>query len=60
MTASRPGRIQVDAVDGVGCSSKEVNTVEVALRSQEEAGKERKYSERPNATRTTTTAKRLG
>ena len=40
MTAPRPGRIKVDAVHGVGCSSKEVITVEVALTSLEAAGKE--------------------
>ena len=60
MTAPRPGRIHVDAIDGVGYLSEEVITVEVALTSFEEAGKEREYSERPNATRTTTKAKPLG
>ena len=56
-TVSRPGRMQIDTVDGFGGRSAELYA---ALTSKAVAGKERKYSERPSATMTTATAKLLG
>ena len=60
LTAPRPGKFQVDAINRFCWSSKEVITVECSLTDSEAAGIDTKYNEWPSGTTTTATAHILG